>query len=330
MSVIERARHPTPHYFERTRPNGRTIEVRGTPLPGGGFVTIYTDITERKAAEAELVRHRDHLQEMVAERTADVVVAKEAAERASEAKSEFLANMSHELRTPMHSVLSFAGLGEEKARASEQEKLAHYFQRIHQSGSRLLGLLNDLLDLSKLEAGMMRVELTEQDIVPLVREAVTESEGWAAKRSIRLNVVSETANTLAPIDTGRFGQVIRNLLSNAIKFSPDQGTVEVVFSSASLGHGRRATDPDNVPALQIEIRDNGPGIPEDELEHIFDKFVQSSKTKTGAGGTGLGLAICREIVHAHRGTILASNNSSGGASLIVTLPQSVHLADRGD
>ena len=330
MSVIERARHPTPHHFERTRPNGRTIEVRGTPLPGGGFVTIYTDITERKAAEAELVRHRDHLQEMVAERTADVVVAKEAAERASEAKSEFLANMSHELRTPMHSVLSFAGLGEEKARAAEQEKLAHYFQRIHQSGSRLLGLLNDLLDLSKLEAGMMRVELTEQDIVPLVREAVTESEGWAAKRSIRLNVVSETANTLAPIDTGRFGQVIRNLLSNAIKFSPDQGTVEVVFSSASLGPGRRATDPDNVPALQIEIRDNGPGIPEDELEHIFDKFVQSSKTKTGAGGTGLGLAICREIVHAHRGTILACNNSSGGASLIVTLPQSVHLADRGD
>ncbi len=228
-------------------------------MPGGGFVTIYTDITERKAAEAELVRHRDHLQEMVAERTADVVVAKEAAERASEAKSEFLANMSHELRTPMHSVLSFAGLGEEKARAAEQEKLAHYFQRIHQSGSRLLGLLNDLLDLSKLEAGMMRVELTEQDIVPLVREAVTESEGWAAKRSIRLNVVSETANTLAPIDTGRFGQVIRNLLSNAIKFSPDQGTVEVVFSSASLGPGRRATDPDNVPALRIEIRDNGSG-----------------------------------------------------------------------
>lgn len=326
MAVIERARHPSPHHFERTRPNGRTIEVRGTPLPGGGFVTIYTDVTERKAAEAELIRHRDHLQELVAERTADAVLAKEAAERASEAKSEFLANMSHELRTPMHSVLSFAGLGEEKAIAGKQDKLAHYFQRIHQSGARLLGLLNDLLDLSKLEAGMMHVELTAQDVLPLLREAVAENEGWAAKRGIGLEVIVESPDTAAEIDPVRFGQVIRNLLSNAIKFSPDQGTVSVVCSAATLANGRRATDPETLPALQIAVRDMGLGIPENELEHIFDKFVQSSKTKTGAGGTGLGLAICREIVHAHRGSIRACNNPGGGASLIVLLPRAANHA----
>jgi signal transduction histidine kinase len=326
MSVVEKARNPTAHMFERTRPNGRTIEVRGTPLPDGGFVTIYTDVTARKAAEAELLHHRDKLQELVVERTADLNTAKEAAEKASEAKSEFLANMSHELRTPMHSVLSFASLGEDKARTLEQEKLAHFFHRIHQSGTRLLGLLNSLLDLSKLEAGMMTLNLREQDMATTVQEAVAEAESWAATRNIHLTIHPGVANTRLPFDATRMGQVIRNLLSNAIKFSPGGATVSILFADIRLPRGRRATDPEEVPALQIEVRDEGMGIPEAELEHIFDKFVQSSKTKTGAGGTGLGLAICREIVHAHRGSIRACNNPGGGASLIVSLPQDVQLS----
>lgn len=326
MSVVEKARNPTAHLFERTRPNGRTIEVRGTPLPDGGFVTIYTDITARKAAEAELLRHRDKLQELVVERTADLNTAKETAEKASEAKSEFLANMSHELRTPMHSVLSFASLGEDKARTLEQEKLAHFFHRIHQSGTRLLGLLNSLLDLSKLEAGMMTLNLKEQDMASTVQEAVAEAESWAARSGIHLTIQPRGANTRLPFDATRMGQVIRNLLSNAIKFSPEGATVSILFADTRLPRGRRATDPEEVPALQIEVRDEGMGIPEAELEHIFDKFVQSSKTKTGAGGTGLGLAICREIVHAHRGSIRACNNPGGGASLIVSLPQDVQLS----
>jgi len=321
MDVVERARHPTPHRFERTASNGRTIEVRGTPLPDGGFVTIYTDITERKEAETELLRHRDHLQELVTERTVDLMTAKEAAERASEAKSEFLANMSHELRTPMHSVLSFASLGEARAHTDKQEKLAHFFSRIHQSGTRLLGLLNNLLDLSKLEAGMMNLQLREQDVLPIIQEAVHENESWAATRQIQLTVDFGMAATSVPVDGVRIGQVIRNLLSNAIKFSPAGAKVEIFFSNVRLPRGRRASDPEDIPALQIEVRDEGPGIPETELETIFNKFVQSSKTKTGAGGTGLGLAICREIVHAHGGCIRAYNNPAGGASLILSLPQ---------
>ncbi len=323
MDVVERARHPTPHRFERSTAKGRTIEVRGTPLPDGGFVTIYTDITERKAAETELLRHRDHLQEIVTERTADLIAAKEAAERASEAKSEFLANMSHELRTPMHSVLSFASLGETRAKAGQDEKLVHFFNRIHQSGSRLLGLLNALLDLSKLEAGMMVLQLKEQDVLPIIRDAVQENESWAATRNIHLAIETEQALTVAPVDAIRIGQVVRNLLSNAIKFSPEGTTVSLILSNTQLPRGRRATDADPIPALQIEVRDQGPGIPDGELEKIFDKFVQSSKTKTGAGGTGLGLSICREIVQAHRGTIRAHNQPSGGTSLIVTLPQDI-------
>ena len=321
MTVVERARHPTPHHFERTRPDGRTIEVRGTPLPDGGFVTIYTDITERKQAEAELRRHRDHLAELVEERTADLRTAKEIAERASEAKSEFLANMSHELRTPMHSVLSFAGLGEEKATSLAQAKLAHYFQRIRQSGDRLLALLNNLLDLSKLEAGMMQLSLQEYDIFLLVREAMSESEAWAASRNIHLELSCSLDDPRAEVDIVRFGQVVRNLLSNAIKFSPAGEGVRISVSPACLARGRRASDPEDIPAVRIVVHDSGIGIPEMELETVFDKFVQSSKTKTGAGGTGLGLSICREIVLAHRGTIIACNNPEGGASLAVTLPR---------
>ncbi len=325
MAVVERSRHPTAHRFERTRPNGRTIEVRGTPLPDGGFVTIYTDITERKEAEAELLHHRDHLKELVSERTADLIAAKEAAERASEAKSEFLANMSHELRTPMHSVLSFAHLGAEKANSAHEEKLAHYFQRIHQSGTRLLTLLNDLLDLSKLEAGMMRLNVKRHDLRAIVQEAIHENESWAGSRGITLVIMPGETITTVACDGTRIGQVIRNLLSNAIKYSPENSTVQVFFSEASIARGRRASDPEENSALQVLVRDMGPGIPENELEKIFDKFVQSSKTKTGAGGTGLGLAICREIILAHRGLIRACNNPSGGASLIVTLPRELHF-----
>lgn len=125
----------------------------------------------------------------------------------------------------------------------------------------------------------------------------------------------------AAVDALRIGQVIRNLLSNAIKFSPESGVVSVRIGFSTLPRGRRAGDPQEHPATTLSVVDHGIGIPEGELEHIFDKFVQSSKTKTGAGGTGLGLSICREIVLAHRGRIVACNNAEGGAAFTVTLPR---------
>ena len=284
-----------------------------------GYLGIAIDISERKRAEAELLHHRDHLRELVAEQTSGLLLAKEIAEKASQTKSEFLANMSHEMRTPMHAVLSFAGLGEEKSAALQAEKLQHYFQRIRQSGERLLRLLNDLLDLSKLEAGKMHVEPRLHDVRPLITEACDEFESLLSSRHIQLSIEAAGCDTEAMCDPVRFGQVIRNLLSNAIKFSPDRGRVVITFERGTKTLGRRMDEKTTLPILRIRVSDEGIGIPPAELGAIFEKFVQSSKTKSGAGGTGLGLAICQEIMHAHRGTIEACNNAGQGASFILEL-----------
>lgn len=288
-----------------------------------GYLGVATDISDRKAAEAEIRRHRDHLQELVNERTADLVLAKESAERANEAKSEFLANISHELRTPLHSILSFASLGGERARGAGQDKLLHYFDRIQQSGGRLLALVNDLLELSKFEAGKMHVQPVPQDVLPSIRDVIAEVEALAAERRIRIDIAACCEDTVAAIDGARFPQVMRNVLSNAIKYSPPDSAIRIILSDSRLSRGRRATDAPEIPALEVEVRDEGIGIPEGELDRIFDKFVQSSRTNTGAGGTGLGLAISREIVLAHRGAIRACNNPGGGASFFVTVPRAV-------
>jgi PAS domain S-box-containing protein len=290
--------------------NGRATRIAGA----------ITDISQRKESEAELLRHRDHLQEMVAEQTADLLRAKDIAERANHSKSEFLANMSHELRTPMHAVLSFAALGEENATSGNTEKLERYFQRIRLSGERLLLLLNNLLDLSKLEAGKMYVDLNPNDLLPLIQAVSAELETLLTPKGLKIIIQTPRCSTEAMCDPTRFEQVIRNLFSNAIKFSPEKGEITVSFESCLMPVGRRTDDDTMSPMLRITVSDQGLGIPPDELEMVFDKFVQSSKTKSGAGGTGLGLSICREIMYAHRGTIEACNNSTKGTSFILHLP----------
>ncbi|MBI4741339.1 MAG: CHASE domain-containing protein [Betaproteobacteria bacterium] len=336
---VGQARRRVAHTFERTRPNGRTLEVRGAPLPDGGIVTIYTDITERKRGEAELLRHRDHLAELVAEQTADLRRAKDDAERSNLAKSEFLTNMSHELRTPLHAILSFAELGESRACASvarevvgdqpPPEKARHYFTRIRESGSRLLLLINDLLDLAKLEAGKTHVQPKLLDVSTFVREVGVELEPLLARRGLHLAIQEPSFSTEAMCDPAPFAQVMRNLIGNAIKFSPENGKIAVSFGHGTVPGGRR-TDDTASPALSIAVTDEGIGIPEDELSAIFDKFVQSSKTRTGAGGTGLGLSISREIVRAHHGTIVACNNPGGGARFTIQLPIAPRTLQRDD
>jgi PAS domain S-box-containing protein len=258
--------------------------------PYSASIWVYQDIGERRAAEQALR------------------AAKELAEAASRAKSEFLANMSHELRTPMHAVLSFAELGERKAGSGDLPKLLHYFGRIRSSGQRLLQILNDLLDLSKLEAGKMQYDMRQIDLRALVREVVEEFAPLARANAVQFQL--ELAPELREVraDALRMGQVIRNLVSNAIKFSPDGGVVRIGLH-----------ENDNA-WTELRVEDEGVGIPESELGTIFDKFTQSSKTKTGAGGTGLGLAISREIVYAHDGSIHAHNRIEGGACFIVALP----------
>lgn len=279
---------------------GKAIQMAGS----------MADITARKAVEEELRQHRDNLAAMVEERTNELQLAKEAAEAANQAKSEFLANMSHELRTPLHAILSFAQLGQTRSLSVAPEKLMGYFNKIHVSGERLVALVNDLLDLSKLEAGKMVLTTREIDLVSLIRDVADELEPLATSRRQWIDLPAEETSAIATVDSGRFVQVMHNLFSNAIKFSPPHSRIVVEVNAFTMPRGRRASDESVfVPAWRIAVLDEGVGIPEEELETVFDKFVQSSKTRTGAGGTGLGLSICKEIVEAHRGSIRAYNRS---------------------
>lgn len=273
-------------------------------------------------ATQELRRHRDHLHELVVERTARLDEALQQARGASQAKSEFLANMSHELRTPMHAILSFSQLGIRRVDAGNQARLIQYFQRIELSAKRLLELINELLDLSKLEAGRLVLTPSRVDVLDLLSHARTQLESLLLARDLHIVIDISAPTTQIYADPLRISQIIFNLLANAIKFSPSGGTIRLELGAAELALpiGGRTGDHGLQPALAIRFIDHGIGIPEAELETIFDKFVQSTATRTGAGGTGLGLAISRAIAKQHHGTIVAHNNVGGGACFTVILP----------
>lgn len=301
------------------------FEVRGKPMYDDegrfvGYRGVGRDITREIEREAELLRHRDNLQDMVDEQLAEVVRAKQSAEAANVAKSEFLANISHELRTPMHGIISFAKFGLTKKNAPP-EKIQDYFNNINISAQRLLGLLNDLLDLSKLEAGKMGLEMAEQDLVQTVESIVRPMEALAAQNELRLRIEVSTPETMVEMDAARIGQLVQNLLGNALRFGKKGTEVIISIGDAELASGRRRADRQRLPAIQLTVADRGPGVPDEEVETIFEKFIQSSKTKTGAGGTGLGLAICREIAILHYGEIIARNRPDGGAEFILRLPR---------
>ena len=279
-----------------------------------GYRGTTKDISARKAIEAELRDHRDHLSELVAAQTADLIQAKEAAERANQLKSEFLTNMSHEFRTPLHGILSYASLGLGRLGKVPEDKIRDYFDRIHQSGNRLSRLVDDLLSLSKLEAGRVPFELRRADLAVVVERVQGDLAAVLENRNLKVAVDRRSASTVAAIDPTQILHVVQNLLSNAVKFSPEGSTITVSYRDAMLGEHE---------ALAMTIGDEGVGIPPGEEKRIFDKFVQSSATKTGAGGTGLGLAICQEIVFGHRGSITARNCPQGGAEFEVRLPREV-------
>lgn len=304
----------------------RWFRVRGQttldPVTGERLMSgVITDIHAQKMAEYELAAHRDRLADLVSEKTQELRSAALKADEANRAKSEFLANMSHELRTPMHAILSFAKLGTEKLGKVEASKIEHYLSNIHASGTRLLRLLNDLLDLSKLEAGKMDMQKTETDLCTLLHEVLRELAELINNRNLSLQFLPEPLPERANLqaDPTRIMQVLRNLLSNAIKFTPAGGQIYIQIKPVFDHPAANVNQPDG---WDITVQDTGIGIPENELESVFDKFVQSSHTKTGAGGTGLGLPICREIVQAHGGSIHAENRPAvaSGVCFVVHLP----------
>jgi signal transduction histidine kinase len=258
--------------------------------------SLVIEVGERKRAEKELKQQAKAL-----------VEARLAAEAANQAKSVFLANMSHELRTPLHGILGFARRGLKKAITASPDTLHGYFGQIDQSGGVLLTLLNDLLDLAKLEAGKMSFIFETTDLTVMLSTAIDEFRSLTDERHLTIQSHVPDDIPAITVDPGKMMQVIRNLLSNAVKFSPPGGIVDL---SLRLG----------AQSVLLLVHDQGPGIPAAELDTIFDKFVQSSTTMTGAGGTGLGLAICREIIVAHAGRIWAENDPGGGTVFCVALP----------
>ena len=248
---------------------------------------------------------------------------KENAEKANQLKSEFLANMSHELRTPMHSVLSFSSLGIKKCTSAPTEKIESYFERINSNGQRLLTLLDDLLDLAKLEAGKMEMSYKERNLHNTLMDCAAHFSQLSEEKKITLGTNNTTSNNLIVMDEPRIAQVITNLLSNAIKFSHPETTVELTISDSTIEQKTDDKETQTIPAISLSVTDHGVGIPEDELESIFDKFIQSSKTKTGAGGTGLGLSISKEIIEAHQGTISAQSSPDEGTKITFTLPRNL-------
>ncbi len=240
----------------------------------------------------------------VAQRTTE---AKESAERSNAAKGAFLANISHELRTPLQSILGFSELG--ASRSAAQPRLQTMFASVHGAGQHMLVLVNNLLDLSRLESPVGEIQRQPQDIAPVLRLLDDELHGLAQARGLQLHWPAADAPALwASANAFRLQQVLRNVLANAIRLAPEGSAVDVDWLAEPGGQHR------------ISVRDHGPGIPPAELESIFESFVQSSRTKDGAGGTGLGLAICRKIMDGHGGRIGARNHPEGGAVFQILLP----------
>ncbi|MFG6416627.1 ATP-binding protein [Roseateles sp. DC23W] len=233
--------------------------------------------------------------------------ARDAAERASREKSAFVANISHELRTPLQAILGFSELG--CVRGRDNARLAGMFNDIHHSGQRMLALVNDLLDVSKIESAVGTFELERCDLREIVQAVLREVDPLLAQRGLRVALTLADEPLIARLDPTRIHQAIRNVIANAIKFSPQDGALQVACLASESD------------TLTLTVADRGPGIPPGELESIFEAFVQSSRTQDGSGGTGLGLAICRKILDIHGGQIWADNRVGGGAVFTLVLPQ---------
>lgn len=238
----------------------------------------------------------------------EALEAKEKAELANMAKSEFVANISHELRTPMHAILGYSELGENKIASAEQG--AEYFSMIQMSGLRLMNLIDDLLDLSKLETGKFVLDNEQYNLKALVLQCRDEKDESLKEKQIEVLLQCDS-DTVTEVDVKGIYKVVMNLLTNAIKFADTKSQILIVIK-------KEARDEQYI---HFQIQNDGPVIPDDEISNIFDAFVQSSETKDGSGGTGLGLSVSKKIIMAHHGKIWAENaKDRNGCIFHFTLP----------
>ncbi len=273
-----------------------------------GFVGLVYDLSERKRAEQELLRYREHLEETVQQRTHELRLARDAADSANKAKSAFLANMSHELRTPLNAILGFSQLvrQDQSLSASQRENL----EIINNSGDHLLKLINDVLEIAKIEAGKLQLEITTFDLHKLVREVSDMMSLRAQQKGLQLALdQSSDLPHLIRGDEARLRQILVNLVSNAVKFT-EQGGVTIRLRSKHNAHHH----------LLIEVEDTGPGISKKDQQRLFKPFEQLSSGSSSQGGTGLGLAIVHQFVQLMVGNVSVESKPGKGALFRVELP----------
>jgi len=276
--------------------NGLWVQVDERKTEDGGTVTVGTDITDIKQVEIELRKARDQ------------------ATRATQFKSQFLANMSHELRTPMNAIIGFTRLVMRRAKQNLEAKQYENLEKILASAERLLALINDILDLSKIEAGQMKVYPTDFDLDSVIGDSLRTVEPIV--RGERLRLIQDIEPALPPVysDQDKFRQILINLLSNAIKFT-DEGAVTVTAR-------RRDAN------IEIQVSDTGIGIPEEALDLIFQEFRQADDSSTRRhGGTGLGLAITRYLVKLLGGDITVESIFGKGSTFTIIMPQCYTAAE---
>jgi signal transduction histidine kinase/DNA-binding response OmpR family regulator len=235
-----------------------------------------------------------------------LVQAKEEAERASKFKDRFLSTMSHELRTPLNAVMGFSDLLADKRYGELTERQQRYVSHINTGGRHLLKLINDILDLSKIEAGRMEISCEDLSVETIFGEVVSALRPLAEKKDQTLSPSVEPGLSVHA-DAMRFKQVLMNLVGNAIKFTPQGGHIELEAQQVERD-------------VQVKVRDNGPGIPPEEQKRIFEAFYRLRKSGEGAEGTGLGLAITESLVKLHGGSLGLESKPGGGSCFYFSLP----------
>jgi PAS domain S-box-containing protein len=286
------------------------VEISLSPVAypeGHRVIAIIRDVTERRRAEERIGAVREQYTAELALKNQELAARNQEVEKANQLKSEFLASMSHELRTPLHTVIGFSELLLEELEGPLNAKQKRFLSHIKQDSQHLLELINDILDLSKIEAGRLELRREEFDIAGAVEEVLASIRLAAEDKSLAL-ASDVPPGILLYADRVRYKEILYNLLSNAVKFTPEYGRIDVSCSVED-------------ETLLTSVRDTGIGIAAAEQAAIFDKFHQVGATTRGVReGTGLGLAITKHLVEMHSGSIQVQSEPSKGAVFTVRLP----------